>query len=116
MSSDIAQHLRDAAQALSLAANAIEQDAGASRGPTAPRTPAPRPAPPRPPPSRGPEPVVPFGRCKGQLLSEIDDASLTWLATALETSVGDPSKVMYRRKNERDLADVRDEQNRRFVR
>lgn len=53
---------------------------------------------------------------KGRFLIDIDDKGLVWLANTLEKSIGDPSKQQYRRKNEGDLAAVRDEQNRRFVR
>jgi len=119
MTSEISQHLRDAARALAAAADAIERgdEAPAPRAPP-PRAPAPSPAwPSRPAPAAsGHAPVCKFGRCKDQPLDTLDDKSLSWYATALETSVNDPSKAQYRSKNEADLRDVRAEQDRRFVR
>lgn len=56
-------------------------------------------------------PVVRFGRDKGTPLVEVED--LTWYRNALLSSIADPSKDRYRSKNERDLADVDAELDRR---
>jgi hypothetical protein len=57
----------------------------------------------------GDGPRAAFGRSKGELLVDLSDDDLRWLAGALQRSVSDPSKAAYRRKNEADLAAIRAE-------
>jgi hypothetical protein len=46
-------------------------------------------------------------------LDAVETKDLQWLADALGRSIDDPSKQMYRRKNEGDLANVQAELARR---
>lgn len=77
--------------------------------------PPPPPAPPATPsPARGAGgPVYRFGKLKGSPLSHGSDADLSWYAGALEKGVNDPEKAQYRAAGERQLAEVRAEQQRR---
>ena len=67
-----------------------------------------------PPPDDGA--VVPFGRDKGVPLSAADAKTLSWLVTALQTSLDDPEKAKFRMKNLKDLTAVRAELARRGAR
>jgi hypothetical protein len=110
-----AAHLREAARALSAAADELDLEARAEAASApAPRAPAPasRPAP-RPAAS---DVLVPFGRDAGRPLTEVDDKALVWLAGAVQKSIDDPERAQYRRKNIDLLAAVRAEQDARFVR
>jgi len=52
------------------------------------------------------EPIAGFGRCVGQPLSAIPDKDLEWLQSALQRSIADSSRVVYKAKNEKQLAEV----------
>jgi hypothetical protein len=112
----------EAAEALEAAAVALRNLAASKRdelraAPPPPAAPATSPDagrsyPQRPAPSHEVA-VAPFGRAKGQPLDAVETKDLQWLADALGRSIDDPSKQMYRRKNEGDLANVQAELARR---
>jgi hypothetical protein len=91
------------------AARETAPQGGSHERPPASRTPSHA-----PPPDDGA--VVPFGRDKGTLLSAASASTLTWLATALQTSLDDPEKAKFRTKNLKDLTALRAEQARRGAR
>ena len=57
--------------------------------------------------------VVPFGRAKGQPISEVEDDSLEWLANAVKKSIADPEKARFKASNEKTLEACRHEYKRR---
>ncbi len=115
---DISRDIRAAEAALRKLGDTIDAAIAArqSRPPAAPAAAAP---PPRAhadsPSGRHDSPVAAFGRNKGLPLTELDDKDLEWLAGALQTSIDDPSKRAYIRKNSADLENVRREQADRRV-
>lgn len=61
----------------------------------------------------GPHMLVPFGKYKGQHISDIDDVALNWLAAAYEKNLHDPSKSKYHQAELQRLDAVREEQRAR---
>ena len=57
--------------------------------------------------------LAPFGRSKGQPITEISDSDLEWLANAVKKSVADPDKAKWKGKNETLLQALREEYKRR---
>lgn len=57
--------------------------------------------------------VVPFGRDKGKLVSDVGDDQLEWLADAVKKSVEDPDKSKFKARNQALLDALRDEYRRR---
>jgi hypothetical protein len=53
--------------------------------------------------------VVPFGKNKGQSITDIDDGNLQWLADAVKKSIEDPEKAKFKRKNQELLDALREE-------
>lgn len=49
---------------------------------------------------QGSELVAPFGRQKGDKISDLEDENLDWLITAIGESVADPSKAKWKTKNQ----------------
>ena len=57
--------------------------------------------------------TVPFGKNKGQSITDIEDTQLKWLADAVKKSVADPEKSKWKKKNQALLDALRDEYKRR---
>jgi len=59
--------------------------------------------------------TVPFGKSKGEPITDIEDKDLQWLAEAVKKSVEDPSKAKWKGKNQELLTALRDEYKRRHA-
>lgn len=112
------QQLRVLAAQLNQIADAMERTAPA---PAHPANPAPPPASAGSlyggPPIAGSGPCAPpFGKCAGQPLRQLEDRDLVFYRSAIERSLGDPTKARYAAANQRMLADIMAEQNARAPR
>lgn len=63
-------------------------------------------------PSPG-EVTAPYGRQKGELISALTDENLQWMGDSVRDALNDPAKARYRANNERLLAAVEVEEERR---
>ena len=57
--------------------------------------------------------VMPFGNSKGKKASELEDKDLAWYFEAIGKSVADPEKAKYKKNNDRILASLTAEKDRR---
>lgn len=117
------QRLRVLAAEANAIADTLEQQASsrpaapAAAPPASPyRQSVPTSTPTRPGP-RSSGPCAPnFGKNAGAPLEVLDDRDLTWYRGAIERSLQDETKARYTAANQKMLAEIIDEQNRRFTR
>ncbi len=117
MNDTTVQRLRTIAAEINATADALEQSGHAAPAANPYRSPAsPTSTPTRPGP-RSSVPCAPnFGKNAGAPLETLDDRDLAWYRAAIERSLQDPTKAQYTARNQKMLAEIIDEQNRRFTR